>query len=164
MNPNPSRQKRRRSILGRKGLLVCVCLGLLVGGAMLWTHIGPGIKPLPRADTPANRNVIRQVSVQQIAQALVAYVHANNSVPFAIPDKSTQICTTMGTDCSSMHLADISYLMTEGDYIPGIPEDPLGGLGDWGSGFYIAKLSNGQIQISAPKAELGQTIKYVTSL
>jgi hypothetical protein len=131
---------------------------------MVWTHIGPGLNPLPRPDTPANRNADRQAYIQQIGQALVSYVHDNSKLPWAIPTTSTQICTNMGADCQSMHLADLSYLMTGGNYLPGIPEDPSGGKVNWGSGFYISQLSNNEVLITAPGAELGKTIQYTTQL
>ncbi len=131
---------------------------------MVWRHVGPGLNPLPKPDTPANRNQDRQTDIQQIGQALVAYVQSNGHLPTHLPTKSTQICTNFGADCQSVHLVDLGYLMTEGVFLPGIPQDPLGGRVNWGSGFYISQLSDGQVTISAPGAELGRTIRYTTSL
>ena len=159
----PRRKRRRRVLFSSKAFLLCAAGGVAVGFFMIWAHLGPGVHPLPEANTPGNRNVIRTANIEQIGQALVAYFNDNHSFPYAISTKPTQICTDMGSTCASQHLADVGYLMTEGNYLPGIPEDPSAPLARWGSGYDIAK-NGSQIIISAPSAELGKTISEAFQL
>src|SRR5580693_371081 len=105
------RKGRRRPLLGTKGWLLCICAGIIVGGFMLIAHLGPGVNAIPKPDNPPDRNIDRAAYVEQIGQALVAYVHDNKTLPTPLPATSTQICTTFGADCQSMHLADLGYLM-----------------------------------------------------
>lgn len=164
MEPRRKRRRRRRVMLSRRAFVVCAVLGVAVGGFMIWAHIGPGINALPTPNTPANRNLWRQADINQIGEALVSYFHDNSSLPYAIPGQSTQICTDMGANCASQHFVDIGYLMTEGNYLPGVPEDPSTTSGKWGSGFNITNLGGNQIKITAPEAELGKSISATFQL
>jgi hypothetical protein len=151
-------------LLSGRNLTLYVAAGIAVGFFMIWAHIGPGVNPLPTPNTPQNRNLWRQADINQIGQALVSYYHDNNSIPYTIPTQLTQICTDMGTPCSIKHFVDISYLMTEGDYLPGVPEDPGPTGVKWGSGFDIASLGSNEIKITAPDAEQGKVISATFQL
>jgi hypothetical protein len=144
--------------------LMCVAAGACLGAGMIVTHTGPGIRPLPPANTPAYRNSVRTDLVGELATALKAYYKDYGSFPTKLDSEETQICTSFGENCLSKHLVDLSFLTTGGNYIVGVPQDPSGGPGKWGSGFYISKLTNGTIRISAPNAELGKDIRIITQL
>jgi len=125
-------------------------------------HIGPGIHPRAVKSTPVIRNTARGQLIQQLADALRQYHHDHGDFPGTLPATSTQICTSSGPNCAQRQLLDLSFLVSGGNYVPGIPQDPLGGQGLWGSGFYLTLLSDGSFQITAPKAESDKQIS-VTS-
>ena len=139
-------------------------LGVGLGFGMIFSHIGPGIHPRPQASTPAGRNQARATLIQQLAAAMQRYHTDHGNFPIGLTATDTQICTSAGPNCLSKGLADLSFLTTGGDYIPGIPQDPLGGKGLWGSGFTIAALPDGTLRIQAPKAELGKKIQVISQL
>jgi len=141
----------------------CVIIGCLVATAMILLHFGPGIHPKAPADTTAYRNSLRISYINQLADGLRAYYKSSGSWPITMPTQPTQICTTSGSDCMQKNLVDLSFLTTAGNYIIGIPHDPNGGRGQWGSGFYIQQLPNGNVLLTAPKAEAGRTISQTVS-
>jgi hypothetical protein len=138
-------------------ILLCAAAGAAIGGGMIAAHAGPGINPLPGRSSPEVRNRERTDMLHQLATALTQYRKDHGSLPVSI-GSSTQICTSFGNYCSQVHLADLSFLMTGGNYIPTIPTDPLGGTAARGTGLFIEKFADGSLRLSAPRAELGQTI------
>jgi hypothetical protein len=146
-------------------ILGSVALGAGLGTLMIITHFGPGIHPASKApNTPSARNALRVTYVNQLASGLQQYHKDHGPLPIQLTAAGTQICTSSGANCISQHLADLSFLTTAGNYIVGIPEDPLGGHSLWGSGFTIAQLPDGNARITATKAESGKTITATAQL
>jgi hypothetical protein len=143
-------------------MLYCL-IGAILGGTMVYFHFGPGIHPLPPANTPAFRNQERQENVNELVGALVQYYKVYGTFPDPIPAQPTQVCTSLGTNCISKHYVDLSFLTTAGSYIPVLPTDPLNNSPQWGSGLFIS-LSGHQLLVTDPEAELGARIKATASL
>jgi len=139
-------------------LLACIAIGAAAGGLMIVTHTGPGITHRPQPASPQSRNDTRTTLLRQLASALTQYQKDHGNLPVTIPPHTTQICSSFGDNCQNVRLIDLSFLTTQGNYVPTIPEDPLGGQGKWGSGFFIQKTSDSSYQLTAPEAELGKTI------
>jgi type II secretory pathway pseudopilin PulG len=144
-------------------LLLCVVIGATAGAVMVATRHGPGIQHRVSSATPQSRNDQRADLLKQLAQALTQYKQDHGKLPVTLSSAATQICTSSGSFCAQVHLVDLSFLTTGGSYVPTLPEDPLGGQSTRGTGFFIAKLSDGTIQLTAPEAELGKTIKVTFS-
>lgn len=142
-----------------RGLLICAGIGVCLGFTMILTRTGPGIRPRPPASTSSYRNTQRATIVKDLAAALEQYGKDHGPLPVVLTEADTHICTSSGTGCTSKHLIDLSFLITGGQYLPGIPQDPLGGTQLWDSGLTIAKLGDGSLRITAPRAELGKTIE-----
>ena len=128
---------------------------------MIVTHTGPGIIPLPKADSPAQRNQVREQDLQAIAGALEDYKKDHGSLPIKLSSASTEVCTTIGADCKSVHKLDLGFLVNTGQagYIQQIPRDPAGSNKEWSSGYFVAQLPDGTFRLNAPGAELGQLIQ-----
>jgi hypothetical protein len=154
----------KRDAMRASVFAICVAAGACLGAGMIFTHHGPGIRPLPPANTPTYRNSIRTDLLGELSAALQRYHKDHGSLPTDIGRQDTQICTSYGANCASKHLVDLSFLHTAGDYVTGIPQDPSGGPGRWNSGFTIAKLPDGTLRISAPNAELDKVIQVTTKL
>ncbi len=141
-----------------------VAIGAVLGVVMLATNTDPWMQSRQPADTPSYRNSERTAYINQIASALEQYHKDHGAFPTTISLQPAQICTSSGADCTSKNLVDLSFLTTAGDYITGIPQDPFGGHGLWGSGFYISSQPGGNLLITAPEAELGKTIQATVNL
>jgi type II secretory pathway pseudopilin PulG len=144
-------------------LLLCVAVGAVLGGGMIFLHTGPGIKGRPAASTPGSRNQQRTELLKQLQTALIQYKKEHGNLPVQLAATASQICTSYGAYCKQVHLTDLSFLTTQGDYIPTMPMDPLGGKGNWASGFFIQEI-DGNITLTAPEAEDGKTIQLNFSL
>jgi hypothetical protein len=140
-------------------LLLCVAVGAAAGATMIITHHGPGIMAKHPAPTPESRNATRTQLLHQIATALSQYQTDHGKLPLRLPSSSVQICAGAGDICSQYHLADLSFLITGGYYLPTIPQDPLGGEGHRGSGFFVEALADGSLKLTAPEAEASKTIE-----
>ncbi|HEY2003911.1 MAG TPA: hypothetical protein VGH44_02240 [Candidatus Saccharimonadia bacterium] len=147
-------------ILSGKQLTLCVVLGVLLGTGMIATHTGPGLAA-DVANTPHSRNTVRQNDLNTLAQALAQYKTDHTAFPVKLPATDTPICTSAGQDCTSKHYADLSFLITGGDYLTAIPVDPGQAVGLWASGYNISQLPDGTIRLTAPQAEAGATISVV---
>lgn len=143
-------------------MLYCL-IGAILGGAMIYFHFGPGIQPLPPANTPAYRNQQRQQNVNELVGALVQYYKGHGDFPYPIPAQSTEVCTSLGANCISKHYVDLSFLTTAGNYIPTLPTDPSNDQPVWGSGLFIS-LSGHTLSVTDPEAELGAHIQATASL
>lgn len=134
-------------------------LGAALGFGMIVMHMGPGIIPPAKPDTPEQRNQAREQDLDSIAQALVQYEkNHNHKLPIKLGAGSTEICTSIGTDCATSHKVDLGFLVNDGE-LQVIPRDPSGSNQEWSSGYLIAQLPDGTFHLNAMKAELGRTIQ-----
>lgn len=100
-------------------------------------------------------NAVRWSNVNTILNATWQYGIDNGSVPSAITGDDTEICATGAGSCTG--LIDLSVLTDDGTYLVSIPIDPSGVTGN-GIGYFISQ-SNGRVKVSAPSAQLGETIE-----
>jgi hypothetical protein len=147
-----------------RNLLFCVLAGIGLGVLMIVAHIGPGIPPVQPASTPSYRNVQREQMLSELSSGLQQYYKDRGPLPVTLSNMYSQICDSYGAACQTKNYVDLSFLTTAGNYINNLPQDPLGGDIYAGSGFYIEKLSDGQIRIKAAKAELGVTLQTTFNL
>jgi hypothetical protein len=140
-------------ILSGRAFLLCVALGAVLGVSMIVTHTGPGLSQVGTASTPRSRDTVRHADISLLAGALAQYKQDHGTLPDRLSSSDTQICTSSGQNCHSMHYADLSFLYTGGNYIEALPVDPAKRT-LWASGYTIAQLPDGRIRLSAPKAEL----------
>lgn len=135
-------------------LLVVAAIGILAGIVIL--AVNPG-KQLGET-----RNAQRRADVNTILNAVYQYsIDNNGAVPTSIPTSATcaatatnEVCKTSGT-CTG--LVDLSVLTANEKYLVGIPTDPTGSTTN-GTGYRIAKSTNGRITVCAPSAEQSATI------
>lgn len=126
---------------------------------MVFMHTGPGINPLPKPDTPQQRNQIRQQDLNTIAAALLQYEQNHgHKLPVQLGSGSVEICTTIGADCATGHKIDLGFLVNDGE-LQVIPRDPSGSNKEWSSGYLLAQLPDGTFRLNAVNAELGKTIQ-----
>jgi type IV pilus assembly protein PilA len=102
------------------------------------------------------RNAQRWSNVNTILNAAWQYgVDHQGTLPASITGTATEICKTNATSCAS--LVDLSVLTENGIYVVAIPNDPKGASTN-GTGYFILQV-NGRVAVSAPSAELGETIE-----
>ncbi len=105
------------------------------------------------------RNTERKSDLKQISNAVQQYYIDENTYPDSISTTLTEICdtgtgtTTHSVDCDG--LIDLSTLIST--YFVAVPKDPQATTTN-GTGYYIMKNSANKIILSAPEAELDQTI------
>jgi hypothetical protein len=144
--------------------LLCVGIGAAIGTTMILTRTGPGLQPRPAHATAETRNQQRTRMLKDLASALTRYRYDHGQLPVQFAASRTQICSGSGIACQQFHLVDVSFLVTDGDYLPTLPLDPSGGDGHGGSGFFIERQANGNFKLTAPLAELDQTIEVSFAL
>ena len=111
----------------------------------------------PARQFAISRNTVREANVNSILSASWQYAIANQgNLPAAITATSNEICKTGASNCTGF--VDLSVLTQEGMYIVKIPEDPTTNTGN-GTGYFIQKMANGRLKVTAPKAELETTIE-----
>lgn len=153
--PNQYTAPRRRN---RKWFLIAgggaVAIGL---AAVAMHHDRPKAPPLT-ADTPASRNALREHQLQSLAGALQAYVSTHGSMPIKLSAAPLEICATTGAACKTAGLVDLGWL-ADGTTISGLPLDPVGGRGRYGTGYTLAlNPATGRAVFAAPRAEQGTHI------
>jgi hypothetical protein len=109
-------------------------------------------------NTPAGRNQQRTADLTALAGALHQYMSAHSRLPITLPPDGLNICTSQGAACKTAKLADLGFLITTGGSLAAIPQDPIGGTGQFNSGYHVARNEFGQWQLSAPRAEAGAII------
>lgn len=133
-------------------LLVVAIIAVLAG--IIIVAINPG-KQLADA-----RNSQRKVDVNTILNANFQYsIDNNGNLPAAIATSTTcntpatnEICMTGAASCTG--LVDLSGLTTNQKYIVSLPVDPSKPAANInGTGYFIAKNSNGRLTACAPLAE-----------
>ncbi len=131
-------------------LLVVAIIAILAGIVIL--AINPN-KQL--ADT---RNAERSADVTTILNAVYQYAIDNDGViPASITSTETEICEDDGT-CTG--LINLGVLIASETYLVGIPQDPQCATvcATDGAGYTIFSTANDRVTVSAPDAELSQTI------
>jgi prepilin-type N-terminal cleavage/methylation domain-containing protein len=104
---------------------------------------------------PQARNNTRQTDINAILNSVYQYAIDNNgTLPASITTTPTEICKTGGT-CTG--LIDLSVLTTNSKYLVSLPFDPKTATTN-GTGYRISKDANSRVTVSAPGAELSQTI------
>jgi len=134
-------------------LLVVAAIAILAGIVIL--AINPGRQ---LAET---RNSQRRVDTNTILNAVYQEALDNRgAVTSTIPTSATcntatnQVCRIGGT-CTS--LVDLSSLAVNERYLTSIPLDPTSSTVN-GTGYFIARSSNGRVTVCAPGAENNATI------
>jgi len=163
MNPKPSHSNQGFTLL--EMLLVVAIIAVLAG--IVVVAINPG-KQLATV-----RNTERSFNLNEIHKAMQQYFIDHYIYPAATPTTLTEICNTgnlpypSGIDCGT--LIDLSPLVPT--YLTSIPVDPQGSTLSFinnfipkvyattnGTGYKIKKSSDNKIVLTAPQAELGETI------
>ncbi len=127
-------------------LLVVAIIAILAGIVILAVN--------PQKQLGDTRNAQRRADVQTILNAIYQYEIDTHALPGSITQTSTDICSTGASSCSGI---DLSVLSNNGKYVVAIPKDPQ--LGDANDTHYqVNSDSNNRITVSAPGAELSQSI------
>lgn len=154
------RKSKRLTLNQSKGftlleiLLVVAAIAILAGIVIIAVN--------PTKQLGDTRNAQRRVDVNTILNAAYQYsIDNNGTLPSSIPTSVTcatpatnEICKTGGT-CTG--LVDLGILTTDQKYVVSLPFDPTGSSTN-GTGYFIAKSSNGRITVCAPSAEQSATI------
>ncbi|HSX02577.1 MAG TPA: hypothetical protein VLI05_04685 [Candidatus Saccharimonadia bacterium] len=109
-------------------------------------------------NTPSSRNHQRTADLTVLSEALHQYMTRHSRLPITLPPNGLDICTSQGAVCKTAKLADLGFLIGTGDSLAAIPQDPIGGAGQFNSGYHVARNEFGQWQLTAPRAEAGATI------
>lgn len=111
----------------------------------------------PARQFAISRNTVRDANINTILSATWQYAIDNQgNLPANITETAGEICKTGVSSCAG--LVDLSVLTADGKYVVKIPEDPKAGTGN-GTGYWIQKMTNGRIKVTAPNAELGSVIE-----
>ncbi len=101
------------------------------------------------------RNAQRRSDVKTILDAVYQYALDNNgNIPTTITTTSRGICKSgVNVSCNN----GVSLNMLTGSYVVAIPSDPQSSTAT-GTNYYIVKLANSRVTVSAPGAEQSATI------
>lgn len=114
-------------------------------------------KTIPLIITPLTSNEKRQQDVKDLLNAMYAYYLDSRGV-FPITYVSTtsiEICTLGISLCNNLNEVKSSLVPK---FLSRIPTDPSVATTSTGSGYFITRYSNGDITITAPKAESNASI------
>lgn len=133
-----------------------VLMILLVGSILAYIIL----RPHPKEDltlnlapaTPAERNEFRKKSLDSLAVAIRSSYKLHGQYPFKIPKTETGICSGSSVHCKQVKLLDLSQILSDG-LIAAIPHDPVGGTGQYNSGYSLKKDIDGSIILLAPRTE-----------
>lgn len=118
------------------------------------------LRPHPKEDstlylapsTPAERNEFRKKSLDSLAVAIRDSYKLHGQYPFKIPKTETSICSGSSVHCKQVKLLDLNQILSDG-LIAAIPHDPVGGTGQYNSGYSLKKDIDGSIILLAPRTE-----------
>ncbi|MEK7122525.1 MAG: prepilin-type N-terminal cleavage/methylation domain-containing protein [Patescibacteria group bacterium] len=137
-------------------LLVIALIGILF--AIVITAINP-----PRQLAQA-RNAQREAEVLDILNGIYQYTIDTGELPQTIRNLGvntpTEICKTIVINCTSS-LLNLTVLTTSERYLTAAPIDPQcpSACDNDGTGYRVTRTVNNRIIVSAPNAELGETIQ-----
>ncbi len=128
-------------------LLVVAIIAILAGIVILAVN--------PQKQLAESRNTQRRADVRTILDALYQYGIDLKGVASNLPAQPLDICSTNAPNCPYLTFA---VLTNNGKYLVAIPKDPQ--LGDANDTHYQASQdpTSKRVTISAPGAELGETI------
>lgn len=135
-------------------LLVVAAIGILAGIVILALN--------PNKQLGDTRNAQRKADVNTLLNGVYQYVIDNNGTLPTMPTGScalvaaNEICKAAATGTCATGV-DLTVLTTNQKYLASMPVDPTVSTAN-GSGYYIAKSTNGRITVCAPSAEQGASI------
>ncbi|HEU4965940.1 MAG TPA: prepilin-type N-terminal cleavage/methylation domain-containing protein [Candidatus Saccharimonadales bacterium] len=132
-------------------LLVVAVIAILAGIVILAVN--------PSKQLGDARNATRSADITTIINGVYQYSLDNDgALPTGITTTATEICATGSSSCTG--LVDLSALTASGKYLVSMPKDPQCATvcATNGTGFKVAKDTNGRVTVSAPGAEQGKTI------
>jgi hypothetical protein len=138
---------------------ICIIVGILLGFGVIASGIIPPNAGVPTT-TAASRNLERTNTLKSVAAALTKYKSDHQQLPYILPSTLTEICITGGDICANRHLVDLSYLVN-GGYLESLPNDPVGGHTEYGTGYLIAQTGDGTLYLKAARAEDGKVVELV---
>lgn len=148
--------KNKRAVpIGKQGftlLEVLLVVGII---AVLAAIVIVAINP--KRQMGYTRNAQRWSDVNTIINAVYQYYIQEGELPASLETSLEEICKT-GKDCSG--LTDLEVLTDDQTYIVSIPTDPTGSSTN-GAGYEIEKTSHNRVKVTAPDAELGETIEVI---
>lgn len=137
----------------RKHLLAIVLVVAVAGGAIAYRAARTHPSVLGISNTPDSRNELRRSSLSQLKDGITRYLaDHNNKWPIAVPTTQTEICTGSVSACKTTKLVDLNFLVGSG-YMATIPNDPVGGVGKYTSGYEMYRDKAGLVHLVAVRAE-----------
>jgi hypothetical protein len=134
-------------------------IGFCLGGLIIATGLIPARNTAPLS-TPASRNDQRTSAIKSVATAIKHYQTDRHTLPYPLPTTLTEICVSTREVCTSRGLVDLMYLVSSG-YLPALPNDPVGGHTEYGTGYLIARSADGTLYLKAMRAEDNKEIELV---
>ncbi|MEO7617515.1 MAG: hypothetical protein ABIS59_01590 [Candidatus Saccharibacteria bacterium] len=152
MRPKSKRFKHSKLIL----LLILIGIGF---GVYLQTRpVKEATSPLTiQPATPATRDAARKKSLTSLAEAISNSYKLHGKYPFTNPKVETGICNASSLHCKQVKLIDINQVISDG-FLAAIPNDPIGGRGQYNSGFSIRHDIDGSTYLLAPRTENGSIL------
>ncbi len=142
--------------LSRTKRRFAVVIFVIVGSVATYIQF----RPHPKQDsklslapaTPAERNEFRKKSLTSLAEAIQSSYKVHGKYPFSIPKTETDISSGSSIHCKQVKLLDLNQVLADG-MIAAIPHDPVGGSGQYNSGYSLRKEIDGTIVLLAPRTE-----------
>lgn len=117
----------------------------------------------PGRQLAQTKNAVRRADVGTIINAIYQYaIDSSGTIPSGISTTLKQICRTgvVTSTCNTLNLVDLSVLTStsSNSYLVSIPNDP-NNTSTSGAGYFVQRTAGGRIKVTAPSAELAETIE-----